>query len=121
MKECWTSLTDDPDRNMADYSRPDIDCLHTTGQNFSLPSRMTICLRHLHYTFGNTLTSSYASGFGFGTINSDWTDMLEGIDVDFYPTDSVTSMTILDHLRSVLRRLGVRSVVGLEREREAGW
>ena len=66
-------------RNMADYSRPDIDCLHTTGQNFSFPSRMTICLRHLHYTFGNTVISSYASGFGFGTMNSDWTDMSEGL------------------------------------------
>ena len=63
---------------MADYSQPDIDCLHTTNTTFSLPSKMTICLRHQHFTFGNTLISSYASGFGFGTMNSDWSDMSEG-------------------------------------------
>ena len=63
---------------MKDYSRPDIDCLHTTGQNFSLTKQMTICVRYLHYTFGNTVVSSYASGFSFGTLNADWTDLLEG-------------------------------------------
>ena len=65
-------------RNMADYSQPDIDCLHTTNTTFSLPDKMTVCLRHQHFTFGNTLISSYASGFGFGTMNSDWSDMSEG-------------------------------------------
>ena len=63
---------------MKDYSRPDIDCLHTTGQNFSLTKQLTICVRYLHYTFGNTVVSSYASGFSFGTLNADWTDLLEG-------------------------------------------
>ena len=66
-------------RNMMDWSKPDIDCLHTVGDPIPFPEKVTVCVRNMHMTYSNPVSSSYAHAFGFGTYLDDWTELKEGI------------------------------------------
>lgn len=65
-------------RNLNDYSKPDIDCVHTVGDPLPFPEKMTICSRNMHITYENPVASSYATAFGFGTFLDDWSELKEG-------------------------------------------
>jgi len=65
-------------RNMMDWSKPDIDCLHTVGDPIPFPEKVTVCVRNMHMTYSNPVASSYAHAFGFGTYLDDWTELKEG-------------------------------------------
>ena len=66
-------------RNLLDYSKPDIDCVHTVGDPLPFPEKMTICSRNMHITYENPVASSYATAFGFGTFLDDWSELKEGM------------------------------------------
>ena len=65
-------------RNLIDYTKPDIDCVHTVGDPMPFPEKITICSRNLHITYENPVISSYATAFGFGTMLDDWSELKEG-------------------------------------------
>ena len=65
-------------RNMKDWSRPDIDCVHTVGDTIPFPEKITVCVRMMHITYENPVASSYATAFGFGTFLDDWSELDEG-------------------------------------------
>jgi len=65
-------------RNMKDWSRPDIDCVHTVGDTIPFPEKVTVCVRMMHITYENPVASSYATAFGFGTFLDDWSELDEG-------------------------------------------
>ena len=65
-------------RNMMDYQKGDIDCLHTVGDPMPFPNKITICTRNMHMTYENPVISSYATAFGFGTFFDDFSELKEG-------------------------------------------
>ena len=69
-------------RNMIDWTKPDIDCVHTVGEPLPFPEKITVCVRMMHITYENPVVSSYATAFAFGTFNADMTELEEGTNRD---------------------------------------
>ena len=94
-------------RNMKDWSRPDIDCVHTVGDTIPFPEKVTVCVRMMHITYENPVASSYATAFGFGTFLDDWSELDEG------RVNMGTTLFYLFDCRISVWRMGDRSMVGL--------
>ena len=97
-------------RNMKDWARPDIDCVHTVGDTIPFPEKITVCVRMMHITYENPVVSSYATAFAFGTLLDDWSELREGRNKEI--------ITLLIFTRSLFRipvwRMGDWSLVGLQ-------